>query len=60
MVDVVANHMGYDGSGDSVDYSVFNPFNDESYYHPFCLIDYDNITSTELVSCVPVLRCSTF
>lgn len=27
MVDVVTNHMGYYGSPDSVDYSVFNPFN---------------------------------
>jgi alpha-amylase len=27
MVDVVTNHMGYLGAGNSVDYSVFTPFN---------------------------------
>jgi alpha-amylase len=27
MVDVVANHMGYIGCGNCVDYSVFTPFN---------------------------------
>ncbi|KAH0140840.1 alpha-amylase, partial [Aureobasidium melanogenum] len=48
MVDVVTNHMGYAGCGDCVDYSVFDPFNKESYYHPFCLIDYNNQTSMEL------------
>lgn len=50
MVDVVTNHMGYAGCGDCVDYSVFNPFDKKSYYHPFCLIDYNNQTSMELVS----------
>ncbi|KEQ76988.1 putative alpha-amylase [Aureobasidium namibiae CBS 147.97] len=47
MVDVVTNHMGYAGCGDCVDYSIFNPFDKESYYHPFCLIDYNNQTSME-------------
>ena len=50
MVDVVTNHMGYAGCGDCVDYSKFNPFDKESYYHPFCLIDYNYQTSMELVS----------
>jgi hypothetical protein len=50
MVDVVTNHMGYAGCGDCVDYSIINPFDQESYYHPFCLIDYNNQTSMELVS----------
>lgn len=50
MVDVVTNHMGYVGCGDCVDYSIFNPFDKESYYHPFCLIDYNNQTSMETVS----------
>lgn len=50
MVDIVTNHMGYAGCGDCVDYSTFNPFDKKSYYHPFCLIDYNNHTSMELVS----------
>ncbi|KAL3475633.1 family 13 alpha amylase in complex with acarbose [Aspergillus californicus] len=48
MVDVVANHMGYDGARDSVDYSVFNPFNDEKYFHSPCAIqNYDDQTQVE-------------
>ncbi|KAL4788290.1 glycoside hydrolase superfamily [Aspergillus varians] len=39
MVDVVANHMGYDGAADSVDYSVFNPFKSQDYFHLPCTID---------------------
>ncbi|CAK7202232.1 hypothetical protein SEUCBS139899_004954 [Sporothrix eucalyptigena] len=48
MVDVVANHMGYDGAGTSVDYSVFTPFDSQSYFHPYCLIsNYNNQTNVE-------------
>jgi hypothetical protein len=50
MVDIVTNHMGYAGCGECVDYSKFSPFNNESYYHPFCLIDYNNKTSMKIVS----------
>ncbi|QKX54781.1 uncharacterized protein TRUGW13939_01870 [Talaromyces rugulosus] len=48
MVDVVANHMGYAGAGDSVDYSVFSPFDSSSYFHSYCLIsDYSNQENVE-------------
>ena len=47
MVDVVTNHMGYNGRGSSVDYSVFNPFSSKSYFHPFCPIDYNNELSIQ-------------
>ncbi|KAK0970451.1 hypothetical protein LTR54_017953 [Friedmanniomyces endolithicus] len=47
MVDVVTNHMGYAGCGNCVQYDVFNPFNSQSYYHPFCIIDYNNATSIQ-------------
>ena len=50
MVDIVTNHMGYAGCGSCVDYSQFNPFNKQSYYHPFCLIDYNNQNSVEQAS----------
>lgn len=50
MVDVVTNHMAYDGCGTCVDYSTLTPFNKQSYYHDFCLIDYDDPTSTQVVS----------
>ncbi|KAK7744988.1 hypothetical protein SLS53_003222 [Cytospora paraplurivora] len=48
MLDVVTNHYAYDGCGDCVDYSEFVPFNSKSYFHDFCLIDYDNITSCQV------------
>ncbi|KAJ5689839.1 hypothetical protein N7462_004231 [Penicillium macrosclerotiorum] len=48
MVDVVANHMGYNGAGNTVDYSVFSPFDSSSYFHSYCLIsDYSNQTNVE-------------
>ncbi|CRG83126.1 alpha-amylase, putative [Talaromyces islandicus] len=48
MVDVVANHMGYAGNPTDVDYSVFNPFNSQDYFHSYCAItDYDNQTMVE-------------
>lgn len=47
MLDVVTNHMAFKGCGTCVDYSQFIPFNSASYYHPFCLVDYNNETSVE-------------
>ncbi|RLL98788.1 hypothetical protein CFD26_107243 [Aspergillus turcosus] len=48
MLDVVVNHMGYAGAGNAVDYSVFKPFNSQTYFHPFCFIsNYDNQTNVE-------------
>ncbi|ESZ90168.1 glycoside hydrolase family 13 protein [Sclerotinia borealis F-4128] len=48
MVDIVTNHMGYLGCGKCVDYSIYTPFNSQSYYHPFCIIDYSNTTSIQV------------
>lgn len=39
MVDIVVNHNVWDGDGASVDYSIFNPFDTEDKYNPYCLID---------------------
>ncbi|KAL4887121.1 glycoside hydrolase superfamily [Aspergillus karnatakaensis] len=48
MVDVVANHMGFNGSSDAVDYSIFNPFNSQEYFHTPCpIISYDDQTQVE-------------
>lgn len=48
MVDVVANHMGYDGAGTNVDYSAFTPFDSASYFHSYCEIsDYSNQANVE-------------
>ncbi|KAH8593274.1 alpha-amylase [Bisporella sp. PMI_857] len=45
MVDVVTNHMAYNGCGDCVDYSTLSPFNSKSYFHDFCLINYSDQNS---------------
>lgn len=42
MLDVVTNHFAFNGPGANVDYSIFNPFNSQSYFHSFQLCDYDN------------------
>nr|ABF72530.1 alpha amylase AMYI.1 [Ophiostoma floccosum] len=48
MVDVVANHMGYDGAGSNVDYSVFDAFPSSSYFHSYCEIsNYDDQSNVE-------------
>lgn len=47
MVDIVVNHNGWDGSSSSVDYTQFHPFNQQSYYHSYCTIDYSNQDSVE-------------
>jgi alpha-amylase len=47
MVDVVTNHMAYNGASSSVDYSSFNPFSNSGYFHSPCDIDYNNQTSIE-------------
>lgn len=48
MVDIVVNHNVWDGPGESVDYSQFNPFNTEDKYHTYCLIeDYEDQDQVE-------------
>lgn len=47
MLDIVVNHFGYAGAPDTIDYSDFNPFNEESYFHtPYCAIDYTDTSNT--------------
>lgn len=50
MLDIVVNHMGYAGAGNDVDYSIFDPFNDEKYFHSYCAVDAsaDNQTNVEV------------
>ncbi|KAM7190629.1 Glycoside hydrolase superfamily [Naviculisporaceae sp. PSN 640] len=48
MVDVVTNHMAYVGCRSCVDYSIFNPFSNPSYFHPPCGINYNSQTSVEV------------
>ncbi|KAK4615785.1 Alpha-amylase A type-3 [Fulvia fulva] len=47
MVDVVANHMAFNGAPERIDYSTIVPFNSQSQYHPYCAIDWSNKTSVQ-------------
>jgi alpha-amylase len=48
MVDIVANHNGWNGSAGTVDYSRYHPFNNKKYYHNYCPIsDYNNQAMVE-------------
>jgi alpha-amylase len=48
MVDVVANHNGWPGAPNTVDYSQFHPFNNANHYHSYCPVeDYSNTTQVE-------------
>jgi alpha-amylase len=42
MLDVVVNHFAWSGNEMTVDYSTFNPFNSEDYFHPFKLLANDD------------------
>ncbi|KAJ5109401.1 glycoside hydrolase superfamily [Penicillium angulare] len=53
MMDTVINNMAYmtNGSypGTNIDYSVFTPFDNSKYFHPYCLIsDWNNFTDAQL------------
>lgn len=48
MVDVVPNHMAFDGNATATDYSSFYPFNDRSFFHHVCFItDWTNVTQIQ-------------
>lgn len=50
MVDVAVNAMGYLQSDKVMDFSEYNPFNDQKYFHPYCNItDYANQTNSQQV-----------
>lgn len=42
MVDIVANHMAINSNYTDVNYSVFSPFDDSSYFHlPYCNVEHE-------------------
>jgi len=52
MLDIVVNHMAVPGPwADDLDYSVMHPFNDEKYYHSYCVNKYDDQDMTNLQDC---------
>ena len=55
MVDVVVGNVAFAGSPSSVDYSTFDPFNSQQYFHQYCaMTDANNLTEVRDVS-----HCST-
>jgi alpha-amylase len=49
MVDVVPNHMAFDGNATTTNYSTFYPFNDRSFFHDVCFItDWTNVTQIQI------------
>src|SRR5579862_9047189 len=46
MLDIVVNNMAYNGDPHNVDYSTLHPLNDQSYFHPYCPINYSDRDST--------------
>lgn len=46
MLDIVIGDMAWAGNASTIDYSTFNPFNDQKYFHEYKLLngDYTNET----------------
>ena len=52
MLDIVVNHMAVPGPfAKDLDYSIMHPFNDEKYYHPYCVNGYDDQDMDNLQNC---------
>jgi alpha-amylase len=41
MLDIVVGDMAWAGNASTVDYSTFNPFNDQKYFHDYKLLSED-------------------
>jgi alpha-amylase len=52
MLDIVVGDMAWAGNASTIDYSTFNPFNDQKYFHDYKLLSEDpnNTTCVEDVS----------
>lgn len=57
MVDVVVNHFGWAGNGNTVDYDKMYPFDNRKYYHPYYLItNQDYLSNQTAIEQVRLLR----
>jgi alpha-amylase len=57
MLDIVVGDMAWAGNASTIDYSTFNPFNDQKYFHDYKLLSEDPANDTcvldvSLLSCV--------
>lgn len=46
MVDIVTNHVAFDGAPSSITYDSFSPFDKQSYYHDYCPINFNDPKNT--------------
>ncbi|KAJ5915712.1 hypothetical protein N7466_011645 [Penicillium verhagenii] len=51
MLDIVVGDMAWAGKPSTVDYSTFNPFNDQKYFHEFELLSDDPTNETCVLDC---------
>ncbi|KAK2058344.1 glycoside hydrolase [Colletotrichum caudatum] len=48
MLDVAPNHMGPQPGQNSLNYSIYRPFDSSRFFHPYCRIDYSDTTSKQI------------
>lgn len=46
MLDIVVGDMAWAGNASTIDYSTFNPFNDQKYFHDYKLLSDDPLNET--------------
>ncbi|RAK85549.1 alpha-amylase [Aspergillus costaricaensis CBS 115574] len=51
MLDIVVGDMAWAGNSSTVDYSTFNPFDDQKYFHDFRLLSSDPTNETCVLEC---------
>ncbi|PYH63383.1 alpha-amylase [Aspergillus vadensis CBS 113365] len=51
MLDIVVGDMAWAGNSSTVDYSTFNPFDDQKYFHDFKLLSSDPTNETCVLDC---------
>ncbi|KAJ5796796.1 CAZyme family GH13 [Penicillium psychrosexuale] len=51
MLDIIVGDMAWAGNASTIDYSKFNPFNDQKYFHDYKLLSEDPVNSTCVLDC---------
>ena len=46
MLDIVVGDLAWAGNSSTIDYSTFNPFNDQKYFHSYKLLSEDPLNET--------------
>lgn len=55
MLDIVVGDMAWAGNASTIDYSTFNPFNDQKYFHDYKLLSEDSANETCVLDvCLPL------